>query len=453
MANKNILLIGAGRSANTLVKYLAEHAAAYRWQISIADMDEELAQKKAGNSGARPMQFNATDGAQREREIEQCDIVISMLPARLHHLVAATCLKLGKNMVTASYVSPEVAAMDKAARKQNLLFLNEMGLDPGLDHLSAMQEIDAIRKAGGKMLNFESFAGGLLAPESETGNPWRYKFTWNPRNVVLAGQGTVKFRQEGKYKYIPYHRLFRRTEFIDIEGYGRFEGYANRDSLKYLDVYGLSDIPTIYRGTLRRPGFCRAWNVFVQLGATDDSYVLEGSEEMTHRDFINSFLSYNPRDSVELKLMHYLKIEQDSDIMEKLEWLGVFSNEPVGLKEATPARILQHILEKKWSLEPDEKDMIVMWHQFVFQLNGEVKKQHSWMVVTGDDPVQTAMAKTVGLPLGIATKLILNGEIDLKGVQVPTHPEIYQPVLRELEGQHIKFTTRLQKMEGTQVYM
>ncbi len=245
-----------------------------------------------------------------------------------------------------------------------------------------MKVLDEIRDQGGKMLVFESFTGGLVAPESDN-NPWNYKFTWNPRNVVLAGQGSAaKFYQEGRYKYIPYNKLFRRTETIEIEGYGKFEGYANRDSLGYREVYRLNEIPTIYRGTLRRPGYCRAWDAFVQLGATDDSYVLEGSEDMTYRQFINSFLPYNPNDSVELKLKHYLRLWDDSPIFEKLEWLGIFSEKKVGLKDATPAQILQKILEEKWSLDPDDKDMLVMWHKFGFELNGKkFKKNHRWFAL------------------------------------------------------------------------
>jgi saccharopine dehydrogenase-like NADP-dependent oxidoreductase len=196
--------------------------------------------------------------------------------------------------------------------------MNEIGLDPGIDHMSAMKIIDDIREQGGKIILFESFCGGLVAPESDN-NLWNYKFTWNPRNVVLAGQGgTAKFLHEGNYKYIPYNMLFRRTEFMEVEGYGRFEGYANRDSLKYRSVYGLEDAKTLYRGTLRRVGFSKAWNIFVQLGMTDDSYIMEDSENMSYRDFINAFLPFHPTDSVELKLRHLLKIDQDDMLWDKL---------------------------------------------------------------------------------------------------------------------------------------
>ena len=420
-----------------------QNAASHNWHIRVGDVSVELAQEKIVGArhgvSATAFVFDVKNEEQRAKEISESDIVISMLPPFLHPPVAKDCLRFKKHLVTASYVNEEMQAMDKEVREAGILFLNEIGLDPGLDHLSAMKILDEIKGEGGKMLGFESFTGGLVAPENDN-NPWNYKFTWNPRNVVLAGQGgAVKFVQEGQYKYIPYQKVFRRTEIIEIEGYGRFEGYANRDSLKYRSVYGLENIPTIYRGTLRRVGFCRAWDVFVQLGATDDSYIMEGSETMTHRQFINSFLAYNLHDSVEIKLMHYLHIDQDSELMEKLKWLGIFDNTIIGLKNATPAQILQHILEKKWSLDEGDKDMIVMWHKFDYELNGKKQHRESSLVVIGDDENRTAMAKTVGLPLGIATRLILEGKVNLTGVVIPIHKQIYEPVLEELKQYGINF--------------
>jgi saccharopine dehydrogenase (NAD+, L-glutamate forming) len=331
-------------------------------------------------------------------------------------------------------------AMDEEVKKKGLVFMNEIGVDPGIDHMSAMQVIDRIRDKGGKMLMLESFTGGLVAPESDT-NLWNYKFTWNPRNVVTAGQGGVaEFIQEGKYKYIPYHRLFRRTEFINIKGYGKFEIYANRNSLDYRDIYGLQDILTLYRGTIRRVGFSRAWNMFVQLGLTDDSYVMQDSEEMSYRDFVNSFLPYSPTDSVELKLRHNLKIDQDDVMWEKLLELDLFNaNKKIGIKNATPAQALQKILEEKWSLSETDKDMIIMYHKFGYELNGEKRQIDSTMVHLGESPSRTAMAKTVGLPVGITALAILNGKITTPGVQIPISKEIYEPILKELEKYGIAF--------------
>jgi saccharopine dehydrogenase-like NADP-dependent oxidoreductase len=440
---KTILVIGAGRSSSTLIKYLLTHSEPEGWKVRVGDMDAALAASKInGHPCGEAFAFNATDSEQCEKEVKAADLVISMLPAHMHVEIAKDCIKYKKNLVTPSYITPEMKSLHDEAVRAGILIMNELGVDPGIDHLSAKKVLDEIQEMGGEMVIFESFTGGLVAPESDS-NPWNYKFTWNPRNVVLAGQGgAAKFVQEGMYKYIPYHKLFRRTEFISIEGYGKFEGYANRDSLKYRSVYGLQNIPTIYRGTLRRPGFCRAWDMFVQLGATDDSYIMDNTETMTHREFINSFLAYNPWDSVELKLRHYLKIDQDDPIWEKLEWLGIFENTPVGIKNATPAQVLQSILEKKWALEPTDKDMIVMWHKFGFRLNGEDREIQSSMVAVGKDQTYTAMSDTVGLPIAIATKLIMNGTINLTGTHLPLQKEVYLPILKELEQYGIHFTEK-----------
>jgi saccharopine dehydrogenase (NADP+, L-glutamate forming) len=436
---KNILLFGAGRSASTLIDYLLKLCEEKSWSLSIGDVDADLATSKARGK-ARAFKFDASDESQLADEIDKSDLVISMLPAQFHQQVAEACLLKGKHLVTASYVTQEMRDMDDEVKAKGLVFLNECGLDPGIDHMSAMGVIDKIRANNYKLIGFESFTGGLLAPNTND-NPWQYKFTWNPRNVVLAGQGYVKFIQHGRYKYIPYQRLFRRTEIIHIPGYGHFEGYANRDSLKYLDVYNLRGIQTLYRGTLRRPGYCKAWDVFVQLGATCDSYEMEGVEELTHRQFINSFLYYNPGDSIELKLAHYLNIDMEAEIMHKIKWLGMFSDEKVGLKEGTPAQILEHILKKKWTLTEEDNDMIVMWHKFNYiDAAGKEIEEHATMVSCGEDPVHTAMSKTVGLPLGIATKLILEGKINSPGVQIPIHREIYEPILAELKDFGFDFT-------------
>jgi saccharopine dehydrogenase-like NADP-dependent oxidoreductase len=372
-----------------------------------------------------------------------------MLPAHLHYEVAKDCIVYKKHMVTASYISPAMLDLDAQVRQNNLVFMNEIGLDPGIDHMSAMKVIDEIRDQGGKIILFESFCGGLVAPESDN-NLWNYKFTWNPRNVVLAGQGgTAKFIQEGTYKYIPYNKLFRRTEFMEVEGYGRFEGYANRDSLKYRSVYGLDTALTLYRGTLRRVGFSRAWNMFIQLGMTDDSYIMENSERMTYREFTNSFLPYHPTDSVELKLRHILKIDQDDIQWDKLVELDLFNPKKiVGLKDATPAQILEKILSDSWSLSPDDKDMIVMYHKFGYELNGEKKQIDSTMVCIGNDQTYTAMAKTVGLPVAMATLQILNGKITTPGVQLPLNREVYLPILKELEEFGVVFNEKHLPYEG-----
>ena len=438
---KNILIIGAGRSASSLIKYLLDKSEAEKLQLTIADLSEELANKKAnGHPNATILVLDIFDEIARRNAIQQADIVVSMLPAHLHIEVAKDCIFFKKHMVTASYISPAMQELDAEAKANNLILMNEIGLDPGIDHMSAMKVLDEIRAKGGNIILFESFCGGLVAPESDT-NMWNYKFTWNPRNVVLAGQGgAAKFIQEGTYKYIPYSKLFRRTEFLEVEGFGRFEAYANRDSLKYRSVYGLDNALTCYRGTIRRVGYSRAWDILVQLGMTDDTYTMEDSEHMTYREFTNSFLPYHPTDTVEIKLRHAQKIDQDDIIWDKLVELDLFrSDKIVGLKNATPAQILEKILTEKWTLQPHDRDMIVMYHKFGYELNGEHKQIDATMVCIGDDQIYTAMSKTVGLPVAIATLKILKGEITTPGVQLPISKEVYEPILEELERYGVVF--------------
>lgn len=438
---RNILIIGAGKSTSYLIKYFLDKSTEEKLHITVGDILLKNAEKILENHiNSTAIKLDIFNDDERRNAIRKADIVVSMLPARLHIEVAKDCITYKKNMVTASYVSKEMEALDDEVKANNLIFMNEIGVDPGLDHMSAKQVIDDIHDKGGKIILFESFTGGLIAPEDDT-NLWNYKFTWNPRNVVIAGQGgAAKFIQEGTYKYIPYHKLFRRTEFLEVDNYGKFEAYANRDSLKYKDVYGLDDILTLYRGTIRRVGFSKAWNIFIQLGMTDDSYIMEGSEHMSYRDFINSFLPYSPTDSVELKLRYYLKIDQDDIMWEKLLELNLFDGQKkVGLKNATPAQILQKILEDSWTLEEDDKDMIVMYHKFGYELNGERKQIDASMVTLGIDQTYTAMAKTVGLPVAIATLQILNGKIKTPGVQIPINKHVYQPILKELQEYGITF--------------
>ena len=447
---RTILIIGAGRSASSLIQYLLEKSEKEQLHLIIGDLSLELAQKKTNNHpNATPIALDIFNAQQRQEAIQKATIVISMLPAHLHIEVAKDCILFNKHMVTASYISEAMQALDAEVKAKGLIFMNEIGLDPGIDHMSAMKVIDEIKEKGGKMLLFESFCGGLVAPESDT-NIWNYKFTWAPRNVVLAGQGgAAKFIQEGAYKYIPYCNLFRRTEFLEVEGYGRFEAYSNRDSLKYRSVYGLDDVLTLYRGTIRRVGFSKAWNMFVQLGMTDDSYVMEGSEAMTYRQFVNSFLPYHPTDSVELKMRHILKIDQDDIMWDKLVELDLFSRiKKVGLKNATPAQILEKILSDSWTLQPEDKDMIVMYHKFGYEWNGITSQIDSKMVCIGDDQMYTAMAKTVGLPVAMATLLILNGKIQTSGVQLPIQKEVYEPILKELESYGVVFNEQAMPYMG-----
>jgi saccharopine dehydrogenase-like NADP-dependent oxidoreductase len=429
---KTILVLGAGRSSASLIRYLLENARAFQWKVIVGDVSEDFAREKLGGSphgGA--IRFDALDSASSMAAISSADVVISLLPATLHPQVARYCLQLRKHLVTASYVSDEMNGFHTEALSNGLLFLNECGLDPGIDHMSAMEIIDRIRQSGGNILSFESFTGGLIAPETDPENPWRYKFTWNPRNVVLAGQGTAKFIEDGKFLYIPYQKLFQRLTTFDIPGYGTFEGYANRDSLKYIDTYNLAGIQTLLRGTLRYPGYCEAWDIFVQLGCCDDSYPLEDVDQMTHASFISGFLPGNTGDGdLPMRIRRYLRLTSGNGL-KMLEWSGLFADEKIGLTNGTPAQVLEHILNKKWRLREVDTDLIVMQHRFVYK-SGSVRKRLNASLTCRGSEGFTAMAKTVGLPLGIATKLLLTDKIKSRGVVVPVTAEFYVPILSEL---------------------
>ncbi len=429
-----ILILGAGRSSSSLISYLLNRAEKHSWSIVVGDFSIQAAQTRIGNSSfGQAVEFDIRNETSCATIIQKADVVISLLPPHFHPVVAKMCLQFNKHLLTASYVSDEMNAYHKEALSKNLLFLNECGLDPGIDHMSAVKIIDEIHSRGGKLVSFESFTGGLIAPDTDPENPWRYKFTWNPRNVVMAGQGTARFLQDGKIKYIPYQQLFNRYTEIEVPGYGKFEGYANRDSLKYRDTYQLPEIQTMLRGTLRFSGFCSAWNILVQLGCCDDTYSMEQVDMLTHAGFLDSFLPGSEKQPVEQRLQNYFKLDASSAEMKRLKWSGLFTEEKVGLIEGTPARILEHILNKKWSLAPHDKDFIVMIHRFIYELNGQRKTIQSSLAVTGEDSVQTAMAKTVGLPLGIAARLLMQGKLSARGVVIPTLKEIYEPVLKELD--------------------
>ncbi|ERM84853.1 hypothetical protein P872_22600 [Rhodonellum psychrophilum GCM71 = DSM 17998] len=435
---KTILILGAGKSSTYLIDYLLESAHSKNRKLIIADLSKEIAEKKIKNHpNARAEPIILEQENSRKDLIGQSDVVISMLPAFLHPIIAKDCLAMGKHFFSASYESEELRQLEPEIKAKNLLFLNECGLDPGIDHMSAMKIIESEKAKGHEIIGFKSYTGGLLSPESED-NPWKYKFTWNPRNVVLAGQGTSRFIRNGRYKYIPYHMLFRRLENIHFEGLGDFEGYPNRDSLSYRKIYGLDNIPTLLRGTLRRAGFCQSWDVFVQLGMTDDSFQMDLPEGFTYRMFINSFLPFHEDQKAEAKLKDLLPWIND-EIMDKIKWLGFFSNYILPKTKGSPAAILQEILEERWTLNPEDKDMIVMQHQFEVKTPSGMKKITSSLVCKGQNQEYTAMAKTVGLPLAIAVDLFLEGKIDIRGLKIPIIPQIYSPILEALESEGIIF--------------
>lgn len=436
---RSILVLGAGRSSSCLIDYLLRNAPAHHWKVTVGDLSNASALERIGSSSfGRFVTFDINQDKESYQTIAEADLVISLLPAHLHPKVALLCLAAGKHLLTASYVSEEMSRLHNEATSKGLLFLNECGLDPGIDHMSAMQIIDRIRANGGRITSFESFTGGLIAPETDPENPWRYKFTWNPRNVVLAGQSVASFLQNGRLKYIPYQQLFKRVTRVDVPGYGRYEGYANRDSLKYIETYGLAGIETMLRGTLRNEGYCSAWNILVQLGCCDDGYLIQNCDTMTHADFLDCYLDNDRSLGVKQKLLRQFGLNETSGEAARLQWSGFFDEVPIGLPPSTPAQIVEHILNRKWKLNAQDKDMIVMWHRFYYMLNGEERQIQASLVARGENAIYTGMAKTVGLPLAIAAKHLMNGNITLRGVQIPISKELYAPILSELRTEGIE---------------
>ena len=438
---KQILIIGAGRSSIFLIEYLLQKSIQFNWKITVGDVDIQLAQSKINNhSNGKAIAFDINNAKQREDEISKSDVVISMLPAFMHGDVAKDCVRLGKHMATASYVSETMQELDHEAKNKGIILLNEIGLDPGIDHASALKIIDELKANGCDIHTFKSFCGGLVAPESND-NPWGYKFSWNPRNVILAGQGTAQYLENGKMKFLPYNRIYTQTETIEVENYGKFDAYANRDSVGYKEIYGLQNIKTMLRGTLRMPGYCKAWNAFVKLGLTDDTWKIHESDQLTWAQLINAFLPEG-NNSLEERLKQFLGSEGDEVVMNKLKWLGIFEELPIKISNATPAQILQSLLEEKWKLNSGDKDMIVMQHYFGYTENKKEKAIVSSLVVKGESESHTAMAKTVGLPLATTVKNILTGKLNCKGVCIPSTPEIYNPLLDELKEFGIEFDER-----------
>jgi saccharopine dehydrogenase (NADP+, L-glutamate forming) len=325
--------------------------------------------------------------------------------------------------------------MEEEVKANQLLFLNECGLDPGIDHMSAMKIIDVLKNEGTQINGFKSYCGGLVAPESNN-NPWGYKFSWNPRNVILAGQGTARYLENNENKYIPQHRLFSSAEKISVPGIGNFDGYANRDSLGYRKIYGLQNVKTMLRGTLRAENFCKAWNIFVQMGLNIESFEVDVKNK-TYREFSSSFLPGS--EDLKERIAKLCNIPVSDTAINMVEWTGILGDEKIPFDSASPAKILQDLLERKWKLQHNDKDMIVMQHIFEVEQNNSSKTIYSSLKVIGENSVNTAMSKTVGLPLAIAVKLFLEGKIMERGVVVPVSKEYYTPILQELESFGIKF--------------
>jgi saccharopine dehydrogenase-like NADP-dependent oxidoreductase len=432
---KQILLFGAGKSAIGLIRYLIGVAGDRDWQLVVAESNLSLAESKIGSAScARAVCLNVEHEEERDALVQGADIVISLLPPALHYLVALSCLRAKKNLLTASYVDESIRALEPAIRDKGLLFLCEMGLDPGIDHMSALQLIGRIKADGGRIVSFHSHTGGLVAPESDD-NPWHYKISWNPRNVVLAGSSGARYKENGRVVILAYADLFEKPGQITLQETGPLAWYANRDSLPYIDLYGLQETDTFIRTTLRYPAFCRAWNSIVRAGLTDDRQPLTGmgltdaarpGRGLTVAAWSAPLLPFVSKDNREL-----------------LEFLGFFEPTAVPPQAHTSADILQFLLETRLAMQPRDKDMIVMQHEIGFTRGAQRHLETSTLIVKGEDSLHTAMARTVGLPLGIAAKLVLEGKIRLSGLHIPILPELYDPVLRELEQQGIRFDNTL----------
>ena len=435
----SVLIIGAGLSSGALIDYVLRKAAEKGWVVIVADSDLQKAEAKvASHPNGRAVWLDVLKTNDRRELIARADVVVSLMPAHLHLEVAYDCIKLKKHLITASYVSQEMFALADEARERGLIFMGEMGLDPGIDHMSAMRAIDAIKGQGGAIRSFHSYTGGLVAPESDD-NPWHYKVTWNPRNVVLAGQGTAQFLEDGKLRYIPYHRLFKEHRKLEIPGAGQYEAYANRDSLLYRERYGIADIPNILRGTIRHKGFCESWDALIQIGLTDAGFPILHSGEISFYELLDAYVGKYQGGSLKERVAQMLGQAPDSEVMRNLEWLGLFRKKKIRLPNATPALILEHVIREKWVLNPNDRDMILMYHELEYELDGKSYGFKSTMQLKGNHAADTAMAQTVGLPMGIFVRMVMEGNIQARGVQIPVMKEVYDPVLKELEEYGIVF--------------
>lgn len=442
----NILLLGAGRTAFYLVKYLLNTCEEHNWHLTVGDFNvQNIDDIVENHERLSKIKFDINDSALAKQEIGHATAVISLLPAQFHIEVGRTCLELGKHFFSASYVSDDFKELKSEIAQKGLLFLKETGLDPGLDHMSAMRVLDHIRAKGGEIKKFYSYTGGLMSP-SHQDNPWEYKFTWNPMFVVTAGRDGGMYLRDGRIKRIPYHRLFKEIDELQMPGYGVFDAYYNRNSLKYINEYHLDDVKTVVRYTLRRQGFCEAWHPLVSLGLTDNIHEFDFDKPITNRQFLNLFIRIGDG-TLEERVSRVINQPQYSEVFRKLKWLGLFDDVEIPLMKGTSAAFLREILMPKWEMESSEKDMIYMAHVCYYTLDGKTFKHKSYLAVEGINRSETAMAKTVGLPLAIAAKQKLLGNIELSGLHIPTVPELYHPILNELADLGVEFAEIEEEIE------
>ncbi len=430
---KHILLFGAGKSATVLIDYLKDISTDKQWKVTVAENDLALAQSKVGeHEFAKALQLNIEDDLKRKALIQSADIVISMMPPALHYLIALDCIEYKKDLLTASYVDEKVKQEASKIKDAGILFLCEMGLDPGIDHMSAMQMFDDIKKQNGKIISFKSHCGGLVAPENDD-NPWHYKISWNPKSVVLAGKAGAMFKENKEIRNTNYELLFHGCNEIEINQLGKLSYYPNRDSINYMQLYHLEDAETFIRTTLRYPEFCKGWQAIIDFKLTDEEKKYD-----TNKLSLASFFQQH------FKLHHFdnaLQTIESNDLLKnQFENLGLHDDRMLIDKGfCSAADVLQFIIETKWALQKNDKDMIVMLHEIEYEVNGQKFKVNSELIVKGENNVHTAMAKTVGLPLGIAAKLILEEKIKETGLHIPVLASIYEPVLQELKTFGIRF--------------
>jgi len=444
---KKVVVFGAGLVAAPLVEYLLGKE---DFQVTVATRTVSKAEKIIGKApNGEAVAFTIDQKERLDNLIKEHDLAVSLLPYIHHVTVAKVCLKYGKHLVTTSYVSDAMRELDKEAKKAGVLFLNECGLDPGIDHMSAMKIIHEIQNKGGRVASFTSFCGGLPAPEANT-NPFGYKFSWSPRGVLLAGKNSAHFLQNGKEVFIEAKDLFASYRMMKIEGVGEFEAYPNRDSVPYKDLYGIEDTDTILRGTLRYPGWCPTMKIMGDLGFLNEEPLPELAGK-TYRELTAHLIGVREvKDEKEIrkKVAEYLGIDFNARELDRLEWLGLFSEIPLAEGADNALDYLCHLMQSKMPYEKGERDMIILQHNFVAEYHGGAKKEQivSTLVEYGTPEGHTAMARTVGLPAAIATKMILNNEIRESGVEIPIKPEIYNPILDELEKEGIKFEERKEEM-------
>jgi saccharopine dehydrogenase (NADP+, L-glutamate forming) len=431
-----ILVLGAGRSSTSLIDYLLKHAPEDRYQVLVNDVDLKLAQEKIGGHAlGEASAIDIRQESDRRKLISKCFLVISLLPPVLHQIIAEDCLNLHKHLLTASYLSPELQDLHQDALDKGLLFLTETGLDPGIDHMSAIKLIREIKAESGAIHSFKSYTGGLIEKKSDN-NPWHYKITWNPRNVVMAGSQTARLRENGEVKFVPHSHLFREAHQVDLGHLGLFEMYPNRDSISYANIYDIDLVPTIIRGTLRHPGFCKAWAGLVSLGLTDDQLVVDTSQFGSYRDLLQAFLPGDHTSLAEKIAKRILMVEPQ--VIEQIKWL--FDETPLPAENMSVAKLTEHLIIEKWVLQPQDQDLVVMHHEVEYHVGKTCIKRTSSMSMTGQNSRKTAMANLVGLPLGICARLLCHDKLLLRGVHLPVHQEIYLPTLQELQIFGVKFT-------------